>query len=94
MMRTELLKEFYLKVQASKTLEAQAMEAVKEGPAAIVELGRQEGYDFTEDEVAEALASYAKNMSSELSDADLDLVAGGTSKKGNRTMYPSHWLAS
>ncbi len=77
-MSAELLKEFYLKVQASKTLEAQAVDAVKEGPAAIVELGRQEGYDFTQEEVAEALASYTRTMSSELSDADLDLVAGGT----------------
>lgn len=93
-MSAELLKEFYLKVQASKTLEAQAMEAVKEGPAAVVELGRQEGYDFTQDEVVEALASYAKSMPSELSDADLDLVAGGTSGKGSRMMYPSHWPAS
>ena len=75
-MSIEALEQFYEKVRADTGLEAEAGAALNEGGAAIVALGAREGFEFSEDELSIALAQYA-TAAGELSDADLDMVAGG-----------------
>lgn len=75
-MSIEALEEFYHKVRSDASLEGEASAALNEGPAAVVALGAREGFAFSEDELTTALAQNAP-ATGELSDADLDLVAGG-----------------
>ncbi|WP_378943099.1 Nif11-like leader peptide family RiPP precursor [Mesorhizobium sp. ANAO-SY3R2] len=75
-MSIEALEQFYDKVRADTALEAEAGAALNEGAAAIVALGAREGFEFSEDELSIALSRHA-TAAGELSDSDLDLVAGG-----------------
>lgn len=75
-MSIDALEQFYDKVRLDSALEGEAGAALGEGPAAVVALGAREGFVFSEDELTIALAQHAA-ASGELSDADLDLVAGG-----------------
>ncbi|MDH6233104.1 putative ribosomally synthesized peptide with nif11-like leader [Mesorhizobium soli] len=75
-MSIEALEQFYEKVRADAGLEAEAGAALNEGGAAVVALGAREGFEFSEDELSIALAQHA-TATGELSDADLDMVAGG-----------------
>jgi predicted ribosomally synthesized peptide with nif11-like leader len=75
-MSIEALEQFYDKVRSDAALESEAGAALGKGASAVVALGAREGYDFSEDELTIALAQHAAS-SGELSDADLDLVAGG-----------------
>ena len=77
-MSTEALELFYKKIQEDSALEAEAAEAFGRGPGDVVALALKQGFDFSEDELATALSKYSSRRPSELSDADLDLVAGGT----------------
>ncbi|UNK39979.1 Nif11-like leader peptide family natural product precursor (plasmid) [Shinella sp. H4-D48] len=70
------LEQFYDKVRSDANLESEAATALAEGASAVVELAAREGFDFSEDELIIALAQHTAS-SGELSDADLDLVAGG-----------------
>jgi len=75
-MSIEALEQFYEKVRTDTGLEAEAGAALNEGGAAVVALGAREGFEFSEDELSIALAQHAA-AAGELSDADLDMVAGG-----------------
>lgn len=75
-MSIEALEQFYEKVRTDTGLEAEASAALNEGGAAVVALGAREGFVFSEEELSIALAQHA-TAADELSDADLDLVAGG-----------------
>lgn len=75
-MSIEALEQFYDRIRSDSALESEAGAALGEGAAAVVALGAREGFAFSEDELTIALAQYA-TASGELSDADLDLVAGG-----------------
>ncbi|GMB79330.1 hypothetical protein NN6n1_01120 [Shinella zoogloeoides] len=75
-MSIEALEQFYDRIRSDSALESEAGAALGEGAAAVVALGAREGFDFSEDELTIALAQHAM-ASGELSDADLDLVAGG-----------------
>lgn len=75
-MSIEALEQFYDKVRSDAALEGEAGAALGEGPAAVVALGAREGFSFSADELTIALAEHAVGVD-ELSDADLDLVAGG-----------------
>ncbi|MGD9478624.1 Nif11-like leader peptide family RiPP precursor [Shinella sp. G-2] len=75
-MSIDALEQFYEKIRSDSALENEAGTALGEGPAAVVALGAREGFVFSEDELTIALAQHAVT-SDELSDSDLDLVAGG-----------------
>lgn len=75
-MSIEALEQFYDKIRSDSALESEAGAALGEGGAAVVALGAREGFEFSEDELAIGLARHAA-AADELSDADLDVVAGG-----------------
>lgn len=75
-MSMEAMKAFYNKVQSDDALQKEAEQAVQQGPVAVVALAAREGFAFSEAEVAAELATLAAGEQ-ELSDNDLDLVAGG-----------------
>lgn len=75
-MSIQALEGFYEKVKSDTALEAEAVNALQEGADALVVLGEREGFEFTAAELAEALAGHL-DAGGELSEEDLDLVAGG-----------------
>lgn len=77
-MTNPALEAFYEKVRSNADLEAQATRALKDGPEALVIMARLEGFEFTEQELTAALSENGVLGEGELSDRDLDLVAGGT----------------
>lgn len=77
-MSIESLKAFYECVRSDPELEALATNALEDGPESLVVLGFLKGFEFTEEELLAALLRHPVPMDGELSDADLDLVAGGT----------------
>lgn len=76
-MSLEATQAFYKKVKSEHALQQEAEQAVQQGAAAVVALGAREGFQFSEEEVAVELAALAA-AENELSDSDLDLVAGGS----------------
>lgn len=74
----ESLKTFYECVRSDPELEALATNALEDGPESLVVLGFLKGFEFTEEEILAALSRRSAPVDGELSDADLDLVAGGT----------------
>ncbi len=74
-MSIEALEQFYDKIRTSEALEVEATAAMQDGPAAVVALGAREGFSFSEEELAAGLAKLSNGE--ELSEKDLDLVAGG-----------------
>jgi len=70
------LEQFYDKVRTSEKLEAEATAALQQGPVALVALGAREGFSFSQAELAAGLEELSAGQ--ELSDKDLDLVAGGS----------------
>jgi len=76
------LEQFYDKVRTSKKLDAEATSALQLGPEALVALGAREGFSFSQDELAAGLEKLTGGQ--ELSDKDLDLVAGGTNSEVTR----------
>lgn len=70
------LEQFYEKVRMSQKLDAEATSALQQGPEALVALGAREGFSFSQAELAAGLEELAAGQ--ELSDKDLDLVAGGS----------------
>ncbi|MBB4955145.1 putative ribosomally synthesized peptide with nif11-like leader [Agrobacterium vitis] len=75
-MSMDAMQAFYSKVQSEEALQNEAEQAVRQGAAAVVALGAREGFAFSEAEVVAGLAALAADEE-ELSDRDLDLVAGG-----------------
>ncbi|WP_210346541.1 Nif11-like leader peptide family RiPP precursor [Rhizobium rosettiformans] len=75
-MSIDALERFYEHVRSDEALEAQATSALQEGADAVVALGEREGFSFTSEELSVALAHHA-SMNDELSDDELELVAGG-----------------
>lgn len=75
-MSMEAMQAFYKKVKNEDALRQEAEKAVVQGAAAVVALAAREGFEFSEEEVAVELATLAA-AESELSDSELDLVAGG-----------------
>ena len=74
-MSVQALEQFYDKVRASEALEAEATAAMQVGAAAVVALGAREGFSFSAEELATGLEKLSGGA--ELSEKDLDLVAGG-----------------
>ncbi|MBB4955146.1 putative ribosomally synthesized peptide with nif11-like leader [Agrobacterium vitis] len=87
-MSMEAMQAFYQKVQSEEALQKEAEQAVQQGAAAVVALAAREGFEFSEAEVAVELAALAAGQE-ELSDSDLDLVAGGliTQPQKEKTYY-------
>ncbi|MCM5558949.1 Nif11-like leader peptide family RiPP precursor [Pleomorphomonas sp. JP5] len=80
-MSVEALELFYEKIQEDDVLEAKAAEALGRTLGDVVALARLQGFEFSEDELMAALSKHAIGGSMELSDTDLDLVAGGTASQ-------------
>ncbi len=76
-MSIESLRNFYESVRSDPELEALATNALEDGPEALVVLGLLKGFEFTEEELLVALSRRSILADGELSDTDLDLVAGG-----------------
>lgn len=87
-MSMEAMQAFYQKVQSQPHLQHEAEQAVQRGPAAVVALAAREGFAFSEAEVAVELAALAADEQ-ELSDSDLDLVAGGSRPNCSKTITNS-----
>jgi len=66
------LERFRAMAQKDEALRLEVLAATKGGGCGIPEVGRRHGFNFTLDDLTE----YTKN--SELSDFELELVAGGT----------------
>lgn len=75
-MSLDALEKFYEHVRNDKTLEQEATAALQEGASAVVKLAEREGFAFTSEELSVALAHHAA-ANDELSDDELELVAGG-----------------
>jgi predicted ribosomally synthesized peptide with nif11-like leader len=73
--------KFYESVRSDPELEALATNALKDGPGALVVLGLLRGFEFTEEELVAALSERRGWLDGELSDTDLDIVAGGTASE-------------
>lgn len=74
-MSVEAIEQFRAQVAADPALQARLVEALDTGPDAIAALGKSCGHDFTS---AEAAAAVDRARSDgELSDFELELVAGG-----------------
>ena len=74
-MSMQALEQFYDTVRASEALEAEATAAMQVGAAAVVARGAREGFSFSAEELAAGLEKISGGA--ELSEKDLDLVAGG-----------------
>jgi len=71
-MQNQSLLEFRAKLNASPALHEEAMRAFAADGEGLVSLGKKHGYAFTKEEALELLAK-----GGELSDFELELVAGG-----------------
>lgn len=80
-MSKEAIKEFYDFVQTKPDLQNELNSLLDDQEAMIaraVELGRQNNYNFTADELRETISAIESGeASSELSDEELEAVAGG-----------------
>lgn len=92
-MSIDALEKFYQHVQNNAALESEATAALQEGAAAVVTLAEREGFSFTSEELSIALAHHAAS-NDELSDEELELVAGGfimapraTAPKGSKGAF-------
>ena len=86
-MSMENAKKFYEKVSADKGLQQKIGQLVKEDPKGIegiiIKTAKENGFEFSEEEMKAFFAEQAKtaNPFGELSDSELESVAGGS--KGN-----------
>jgi predicted ribosomally synthesized peptide with nif11-like leader len=73
------LQQFLAKVTSDSTLQDQLKNVTDEGvfTQTAVRLGRENGYDFTAADVDATLFRNRQNPLGQLSDRDLELVAGG-----------------
>lgn len=76
-MSISALTQFYDHVRSNPELEVRATESLKDSPASLVLLAKLEGFDFSEEQLMQALSQGTALEEGELSDIDLDLVAGG-----------------
>ncbi|WP_405030755.1 Nif11-like leader peptide family RiPP precursor [Pleomorphomonas sp. JP5] len=76
-MSNKSLEAFYDRIRSDPELEALASSALGDGPEAIVVLGLLHGFEFTEEELVLAMSHRELLRDCELSDEDIDLVAGG-----------------
>ena len=75
-MSAKALEDFYDKLRADESLEAEATAALQQGAEALIALGTREGFSFSADDLAAGLDTLSGGQ--ELSEQDLDLVAGGS----------------
>ena len=73
-MSMQAVEEFRKRMNEDPSLQPRIAEAYSRGPAALVALGHELGYDFTEAEVTQAIAEAS---SGELSDVELELASAG-----------------
>ncbi len=75
-MSIEAIDQFRAQVAADPELQARFGQAYETGPAALTALGRERGWQFTEAEAAETIERCLDD--GELTDYELELVAGGS----------------
>jgi predicted ribosomally synthesized peptide with nif11-like leader len=73
----ESLRKFYERIRSDPELAARATSALEDGPEALIVLGLLKGFEFTEEELLFAMSRRSILADGELSDEDLDFVAGG-----------------
>lgn len=84
------IRELYEKVSKDATLQERIDEILKDAEAAgqdataakLVEFAKNTGYDISIQEMQEFFQSFAAKKEGELSDLELDMVAGGKSTEG------------
>lgn len=79
-MSKDALVNFLNQSGQSEELAAALDQAFETGPAAVVALGADNNFDFTEEEIN----SFQNDMPTELSEDDLDSVAGGGISAGHK----------
>lgn len=76
-MSQQAFSDFRAMANSNPAIAQACIEAVKAGgQRAVINVGRKHGFEFTEDEAVDAISH------SELSDAELELVAGGIPNSG------------
>ena len=82
----EKMKEIYERVTKDEALQAKFASTMKDAGADIAEklrsFAKEIGYDVTPDEIQAFFKDLAENQNGQLSDAELDMVAGGKSSMG------------
>ena len=79
-MATQSVIDFLTSVTTDDQLQQEVAEAISTGPdtgAAIAEVAREHGYEFEVGELSEVVAALRRAHTGELSDAELEDVAGG-----------------
>jgi predicted ribosomally synthesized peptide with nif11-like leader len=98
-MSIDSLNNFMKLVATDESIDTKLQQAIgnQEGPAAcetVASFGKERGYDFTPEEVAEfrkTILSYNQGQESgELSESELEAVAGGHAQWGN---VANRWLS-
>ena len=79
----EILKDQVLQEKVKLALSEQQITDRSSLAKLAVELGREAGHQFSENDVQEALAEMVPSKHGELSDQSLDEVAGGAAYGGN-----------
>ena len=88
-MSMENARKFYEKVSTDKVLQQKVGQLIKEDPkkmgAVIIKTAKENGFEFTEEEMKAFMTEKAKlvNPGQELSDSELESVAGGAKR---------HWI--
>lgn len=88
-MSASALTRFYDHVRANPELAVRATQSLKDSPASLVLLAKLEGFDFSEEELVQALSHSTALEEGELSDMDLDLVAGGGAQACEKARFGS-----
>jgi len=86
----EKMKELYEKVANDKELQAKFFEIMKDAEKAgesvtsekLISFAKDVGYDITPDEMKDFFSKLAESKEGQLTDAELDIVAGGKSDQG------------
>ena len=93
------MRELYEKVAADNTLQVKFAEIMKDAETTGEEATREKltafakeaGYDVTEGEMQEFFKGLVESKEGELSDAELDQVAGGKISFEGTVVFCSHW---
>ena len=93
----EKMQELYDKVAKDEALQEKFNEIMngvegadqEEVAAKLVAFAKESGYDVTPEEIQAFFKSLAENQNGSLSDAELDMVAGGKSKDGSWSIFCS-----
>ena len=96
-MSVENVKNFYAKVNEDESLQQQLKElartSAEESTQALIQLANEQGFSFDNNDLEAFFAETAKNLSptGELSEAELDAVAGGNTPAWILASVLNYW---